>query len=163
MAQIDELLRKNELYAREFNGGSLSSIPRRKVAIISCMDARLDLSKILGLENGDAHIIRNAGGIITEDVIRSLLISQRLLKTEEIMVIHHTDCGMLKFNENDLKDRIQQETGIRPQFELGAISNLEDDVRKSIFKIVSNPFIPRKDRVRGFIYDVKTGRIKEVI
>jgi carbonic anhydrase len=126
------------------------------------MDARLHVSKILGLSEGDAHVIRNAGGAVTDDAIRSLAISQRLLGTEEVILIHHTDCGMLTFTDDAVKTQIHEETGIRPAFALEAFSNLEDDVQQSIARIKASPFVPKKDRVRGFVYDVKTGRLNEV-
>jgi carbonic anhydrase len=126
------------------------------------MDARLHVSKILGLKEGDAHVIRNAGGAVTDDAIRSLAISQRLLGTQEVILIHHTDCGMLTFKDDELKGQIQKETGIRPPFALEAFSNLEEDVRQSIARIKASPFIPKRDAVRGFVYDVKTGRLNEV-
>lgn len=126
------------------------------------MDARLDVHKILGLEEGEAHIIRNAGGVVTDDAIRSILISQRLLGTEEIILIHHTDCGMLTFKDDDVKNKIESETGIRPPFALEAFSNLDDDVRQSIARIRASPFVLGKNKVRGFVYDVKSGRLREV-
>lgn len=162
VTQTDELLKNNAAYAMGFKKGSLPIPPSKKVAVLTCMDARLDVQKILGLEEGEAHIIRNAGGVATDDAIRSLLISQRLLGTEEVVLIHHTDCGMLTFSDDSLKKQIQSETGIRPPFALEAFSDLEGDVRQSIARIKASPFIPRKDHVRGFIYDVRTGRLREV-
>jgi carbonic anhydrase len=126
------------------------------------MDARIDVHRILGLREGEAHILRNAGGVVTEDVIRSLTISQRLLGTREIMLIHHTDCGMLTFRDDDLKDRIQAEIGIRPPFAFEAFSDLEEDVRQSIRRLQASPFLLHKDAIRGFIYDVRTGQLREV-
>jgi carbonic anhydrase len=126
------------------------------------MDARIDVHRILGLREGEAHILRNAGGVVTEDVIRSLTISQRLLGTREIMLIHHTDCGMLTFRDDDLKDRIQAEIGIRPPFAFEAFSDLEEDVRQSIRRLQASPFLLHKDAIRGFVYDVRTGRLREV-
>jgi carbonic anhydrase len=126
------------------------------------MDARLDPARVLGLEEGDAHVIRNAGGAVTDDTIRSLLISQRLLGTEEIIVIHHTDCGMLTFTDEGLKAQVAQDTGIRPAFAMETFDDLEEDVRQSIARIKASPFIPKKDRVRGFVYDVATGKLDEV-
>ncbi len=162
MSATDEALRNNEAYARGFDKGQLPLPPGKKLAVVACMDARLHVSKILGLKEGDAHVIRNAGGAVTDDAIRSLAISQRLLGTEEVILIHHTDCGMLTFTDEAVKAQIEKETGIRPPFALEAFSNLEDDVRQSIARIKASPFVPRKDRVRGFIYDVKTGRLTEV-
>jgi len=162
MSATEEALRKNEAYARSFDKGQLPLPPAKKLAVVACMDARLHVSKILGLDEGDAHVIRNAGGAVTDDAIRSLAISQRLLGTEEIVLIHHTDCGMLTFTDDAVKAQIQKDTGIRPPFALEAFSNLEDDVRQSIARIKASPFVPKRDRVRGFVYDVTTGRLNEV-
>jgi carbonic anhydrase len=136
--------------------------PAREIAIVACMDARLETGALLGLEEGDAHVIRNAGGVVTDDVIRSLVISQRLLGTREIMLIHHTDCGMLTFTDAELKEAIRTETGIRPPFAMEAFSDLEDDVRQSIARINASPFVVHKDAIHGFVYDVETGRLREV-
>ena len=162
MSQTEQLLRNNEAYAKTFKKGSLPLPPSRKVAVLACMDARLDVHKILGLEEGEAHVIRNAGGAATDDAIRSLVISQRLLGTQEIILIHHTDCGMLTFTDDEVKKKIQSETGIRPQFALEAFPNLDEDVRQSIGRIKASPFVPRKDRIRGFVYDIKTARLREI-
>ncbi|HEX6547431.1 MAG TPA: carbonic anhydrase [Candidatus Dormibacteraeota bacterium] len=140
----------------------LDARPRKKLAVLACMDARLDVHKILELETGDAHVIRNAGGVVTDDAIRSLLISQRLLGTEQIVVIQHTDCGMLKFTDEELRRQIEAETGVRPEFALEAFTDLEANVRLSLAKIQSSPFIPRKTHVRGFIYDVDTCQLREI-
>ena len=136
--------------------------PARKVAVIACMDARLNVYGALGLAEGDAHVIRNAGGVVTDDAIRSLAISQRLLGTEEIILIHHTGCGMLTFRDDDFKDAIERDTGIRPTWSPEAFADLEGDVRQSIARIRTSPFVPNKDSVRGFIYEVETGRLREV-
>jgi carbonic anhydrase len=162
MSVTDELLQNNERYAESFDKGNLPLPPARGVAVVACMDARLDVHKILGLEEGDAHVIRNAGGVITDDEIRSLAISQRLLGTREIILIHHTDCGMLTFGEDEVKRQIQEEVGMKPHFSLESFSNLEEDVRQSIRRIQASPFVPHKDSVRGFIYEVETGRLREV-
>ncbi len=162
MSQTDLLLKNNEGYARTFDKGTLPLPPSKKVAVLACMDARLDVHKILGLEEGEAHVIRNAGGVATDDAIRSLVISQRLLGTEDIVLIHHTDCGMLTFSDDEVKKKIQSETGIRPPFALEAFPNLEEDVRQNIARIKASPFVPRKGAIRGFIYDVKTGRLRKV-
>jgi carbonic anhydrase len=162
MAVTDELLENNKRYARSFAKGNLPLPPAKKLAVVACMDARLHPSKILGLTEGDAHIIRNAGGVVTEDAIRSLAISQRLLGTEEIILIHHTDCGMLTFKDDEVKAQIEQDTGIRPPFALEAFPNLEDDVRQSIARIKASPFIPKKNAIRGFVYDVTSGALNEV-
>jgi carbonic anhydrase len=162
MSVTDQLLANNQRYASSFTKGELPMPPKRKLAVLACMDARLDVHKILGLEEGDAHVIRNAGGVVTEDAIRSLVISQRLLGTEEIVLIHHTDCGMLTFKDDEVKRQIQQDTGVRPPFALEAFADQEEDVRQSIARIEASPFIPRKSSVRGFVYDVRTGRLNEV-
>ncbi|MCY4532741.1 MAG: carbonic anhydrase [Gammaproteobacteria bacterium] len=162
MTQIDELLANNSRYARSFDKGDLPIPPARGMAVVACMDARLDVYKILGLKEGDAHVIRNAGGVVTDDVIRSLVISQRLLNTREIILIHHTDCGMLTFRDDDVKDIIEADTGLRPQFAMEAFRSLEQDVRQSMARIHASPFIPDKDQVKGFIYDCATGSLNEV-
>jgi carbonic anhydrase len=162
MSVTDELLQNNAAYAESFDKGDMPLPPARGVAVVACMDARLDAHKILGLKEGDAHVIRNAGGVITDDEIRSLTISQRLLGTREIILIHHTDCGMLTFSEDDLKQQIHEEVGMKPHFSMESFSDLEEDVRQSIRRIRVNPFIPHKDSVRGFIYEVETGRLREV-
>lgn len=162
MSITDQLLQHNQEYARSFDKGDLPLAPAKGVAVVACMDARLDVHRILGLEEGDAHVIRNAGGAVTEDAIRSLVISQRLLGTREIVLIHHTDCGMLTFSDDQLRSQIEGELGIRPPFAFEAFANLEADVRQSIARIKASPFIPDKSSVRGFVYDVKTGRLSEV-
>ena len=162
MSQIDELVANNEAYAQRFDKGELPLPPARKIAIIACMDARVSPYALLGLREGDAHVIRNAGGVVTDDEIRSLAISQRLLGTEEIMLIHHTDCGMLTFNDDDFKHQIEEDTGIKPTWAAEAFSDLDQDVRQSLARIKASPFIPRKDSVRGFVYDVETGKLNEV-
>lgn len=161
MSVTDELLTNNEAYAATFDKGDLPLPPARGVAVVACMDARLDVHKILGLGEGDAHVIRNAGGGVTDDALRSLTISQRLLGTKEIVLIHHTDCGMLTFTDDAVKRQIQDDTGIRPPFALEAFPELEEDVRQCIARIRVSPFIPIKS-VRGFVYDVTSGRLNEV-
>ncbi len=162
MSTTDELLRNNERYANSFDKGDLPMPPAKQIAIVTCMDARLSPYVMLGLSEGDAHVIRNAGGVITDDEIRSLMISQRLLGTREVMLIHHTDCGMLTFSDEELREQIQQEVGIKPHFPLETFADLEEDVRQSIKRIEASPFIPHKDSVRGFVYEVETGRLREV-
>jgi carbonic anhydrase len=162
MSVTDELLEHNDRYAQSFDKGDLPLPPAKRLAVLACMDARLDVHKILGLGEGDAHVIRNAGGVATDDAIRSLAISQRLLGTEEIVLIHHTDCGMLTFSDDDVKRQIQQDTGIRPPFSLEAFEDLEEDVRQSIARIKASPFVPNKDRVKGFVYEVESGRLRAV-
>ena len=162
MAVTEELLGHNDAYASDFDKGDLPMPPGKKVAVLACMDARLDPAKVLGLDEGDAHVIRNAGGVVSEDAVRSLVISQRLLGTEEIVLIHHTDCGMLTFDDNSVKDQIEVDTGLRPNFALEAFPDADADVRQSIARIQANPFIPKKDQVRGFVYEVETGKLREV-
>jgi carbonic anhydrase len=162
MSTTDELVANNEAYAAQFDKGDLPLPPGRKVAVVACMDARLNPYGILGLHEGDAHVIRNAGGVVTDDEIRSLAISQRLLGTEEIILIHHTDCGMLTFTDDDFKRSIQEDTGIKPEWAAEAFNDLDEDVRQSIARIKASPFIPNKDSVRGFVYEVESGRLREV-
>ena len=162
MTVTDDLLKHAEEYARAFDKGGLPMPPGRKVAVLACMDARLNVYGVLGLSEGDAHVIRNAGGVVTDDAVRSLTISQRLLGTEEIVLIHHTDCGMLTFRDDEVKDQIAAETGIRPPFALEAFADPADDVRQSVARIQASPFIPKKDKVRGFVYDVESGRLQPV-
>ena len=163
MSTTDELLRNNQAYAESFDKADLPLPPARKVAVVACMDARLNVYGMLGLSEGDAHVIRNAGGVVTDDEIRSLAISQRLLGTEEIILIHHTDCGMLTFSDEDFRGSIEQETGVRPDWHSEAFPDLEADVRTCLKKIVDSPFIPDKHSVRGFVFDVGTGRLTEVV
>jgi carbonic anhydrase len=162
MSAFDTYIENNAKYASGFSKGALPMPPAKQIAVVACMDARLETGALLGLEEGDAHVIRNAGGVVTDDVIRSLVISQRLLGTREVMLIHHTDCGMLTFTDAELKATIQRETGIRPPFAMDAFSDIEDDVRQSIARIHASPFVVHKDRIRGFVYEVETGRLREV-
>ena len=162
MSNTDELVANNEKYAETFDKGELPLPPARKLAIIACMDARVSPYALLGLKEGDAHVIRNAGGVVTDDEIRSLAISQRLLGTEEIILIHHTDCGMLTFTDDAFKRQIQDDTGIKPEWAAESFTDLDEDVRQSIARIKASPFIPSKDSVRGFVYDVATGKLREV-
>lgn len=161
MSVTDDLLRHNEAYAASFSG-PLPLPPSRHVAVVACMDARLDVYRVLGLGEGEAHVIRNAGGVVTEDTIRSLAISQRLLGTREIVLIHHTDCGMLTFTDDAFKASILEETGLRPSWAAEAFPDVEADVRQSIARIRATPFVPLKDSLRGFVFDVATGRLTEV-
>ena len=163
MSTTDDVLSNAEQYASSFDKGDLPMPPGRKLAVVACMDARLIPTKVLGLQEGDAHVIRNAGGVVTDDAIRSLAISQRLLGTEEIVLIHHTDCGMLTFNDDDFKRSIQDETGVKPSWAAEAFSDLDEDVRRSIARITASPFIPNKSSVRGFVYDVTDGSLREVV
>jgi carbonic anhydrase len=163
MSVTDELLENNAAYVESFEKGDLPLPPARGVAVVACMDARLDVHKILGLQEGDAHVIRNAGGVITDDEIRSLTISQRLLGTREVVLIHHTDCGMLTFSDDELKAQIHEEVGVKPHFSMESFSDLEEDVRQSIARIKASPFVPHKESVRGFIYEVETRRLQEEV
>ena len=162
MSSTDELLANNEAYARSFDQEDLPPRPAKQLAVVACMDARLNLYAALGLHEGDAHVIRNAGGVVTDDAIRSLAISQRLLGTAEIMLVHHTGCGMLTFTDDEFKSAIETDTGITPEWPVEAFSDLDADVRQSIARIQASPFIPHKESIRGFVYDVETGRLREV-
>jgi carbonic anhydrase len=162
MSVTDELLEKAQGYAAGFDQADLALPPSKKVAVLACMDARLNPYGLLGLSEGEAHVIRNAGGVVSDDAIRSLAISQNLLGTEEIILIHHTDCGMLTFTDEELAQKLEQETGGRPEWRAHAFTDLEQDVRDGIAAIKASPFIPEKDSVRGFVYDVKTGELREV-
>jgi carbonic anhydrase len=162
MSVIDELVANASSYSDSFDGGELPLPPAKRVAIVACMDARLNPYGLLGLQEGDAHVIRNAGGVITDDEIRSLAISQRLLGTEEVMLIHHTDCGMLTFADDDFRRQVQEDTGIKPEWAAETFSDLDEDVRQSIARIKASPFLPKKDNVRGFVYEVETGNLREV-
>jgi len=157
----DELLQNAQRFAEGFNQGALPMPPAKHVAVVACMDARLNPHATLGLALGDAHVIRNAGGVVTDDVIRSVAISQRLLGTSEIILVHHTDCGMLTFRDDEVKDQITTDTGIRPPFALEAFPDVDADVRQSIARIHASPFIPHKN-VRGFVYEVEKGTLREV-
>ena len=162
MSVTDELLENNARYAESFSG-PLPLPPARKLAVVACMDARIDVYRVLGLNEGESHVIRNAGGVVTDDEIRSLAISQRLLGTEEIILIHHTDCGMLTFTDDAFKQSIQDETGIKPEWAAESFNDLDTDVRQSIARIKANPFVPKKDSIRGFVFDVATGKLNEVV
>jgi carbonic anhydrase len=161
MTATDDLLAHNAEYAASFSG-PLPLPPAKGIAVLACMDARLDVYRLLGLQEGEAHVIRNAGGVVTDDAIRSLTISQRLLGTTEIVLIHHTDCGMLTFTDDSFKADIHGDTGIKPHWSPEAFSDLEEDVRQSIARIKASPFVPNRDAVRGFVFDVATGRLTEV-
>src|SRR5881398_1319933 len=162
MSATDDLLANNAQYAENFTKAELPLPPAKKLAVVACMDARIVVSRILGLEEGDAHVIRNAGGVITDDEIRSLAISQHLLGTEEIVLVHHTDCGMLTFTDDQFAQQLEEETGVRPSWSAESFGDVEQNVRESIARIKSSPFIPHKDKVRGFVYEVETGRLREV-
>src|SRR5215469_10702279 len=157
MSVTDDLLRNNDRYAASFDKGDLAMPPKKRLAVLACMDARLDVHRILGIAEGDAHVIRNAGGVATEDAIRSLVISQRLLGTEEIILIHHTDCGMVKFTDDELKSAIEEDTGVRPPWATEAFTDLDADVRQSIARLKKNPYVPHAGLVRGFVFDIATG------
>jgi len=161
MGTTDELLANAQGYEQGFDKGDLPMPPGRKVAVVACMDARLNVYGLLGLGEGDAHVIRNAGGVVTEDTIRSLAISQRLLGTEEIVLIHHTDCGMLTFSDDDFRTQVARDTGVKPPWAAESFSDLDEDLRQSLARVHASPFIPHKN-VRGFVYDVKSGGLREV-
>jgi len=162
LSSTDEFVANAERYAASFAKGDLPLPPAKHSAVVACMDARLNPYGVLGLSEGDSHVIRNAGGVVTDDVIRSLAISQRLLGTTEIVLIHHTGCGMLTFRDDEVKAQIEADTGLRPPFALEAFPDLESDVRQSIARIKASPFVPVKDSIRGFVYEVETGRLREV-
>ncbi len=164
MSIIDDALRANQNYAAQFNASGLAMPPAKKFAVLACMDARLDVAQILGLKPGDAHVVRNAGGVATEDAVRSLIISHYLLGTQEFMVINHTDCGMLTFKDHDLIERLKRETGTSAVIPAAfhAFTNLDQNVRDQVQKLRAHPWIPKQVAIRGFVYDVKTGKLREV-
>ena len=162
MSVTDDYLSNNAAYALTYSD-PMSARPSRRVAVVACMDSRLTISGLLGLGVGEAHVIRNAGGVVTDDVIRSLAISQRLLGTAELILIHHTGCGLLNVTDDSFKQSIQDETGIRPPWAVEAFTDVYADVRQSKARIVASPFVPHKDAIRGFVFDVATGRLNEVI
>lgn len=162
MSATEEFLDANKRYAETFTKGDKPMPPAKRVAVVACMDARIETGRLLGLEEGDAHVIRNAGGVVTDDVIRSLAISQRLLGTREIVLIHHTDCGMLTFKDDALKSEVEQDTGLRPPFSFEAFADVEEDVRQSMRRVLASPFVVHKDGIRGFVYEVESGQLREV-
>ncbi|HEX8984431.1 MAG TPA: carbonic anhydrase [Bryobacteraceae bacterium] len=164
MSAIDEVLRANASFAAGFQSGGLPMLPARKLAVVTCMDARLDVHRMLGLDLGEAHVVRNAGGIVTEDVLRSLIISHHFLGTQEFLVINHTECGMLTFRDEELLDELRRTSGASPSGPavFHAFTNLEENVRQQTEKIRSHPWLPKSAGVRGCVYDVKTGRLHEV-
>ena len=162
MSVTDDLVENNRAYAEGFSKGDLGRPPAKKLAVLACMDARLDPARALGLEEGDAHVIRNAGGVVMEPEIRALAISQHLLGTEEIVLLQHTDCAMLTFTDEEFSAKLEAETGERPSWEAGRFEDVEDCLRESLRKITESPFIPNKSSVRGFVYDVETGLVREV-
>lgn len=162
MSTTDEFLSNNQRYTEHFDKGDTPMPPGKQIAVVACMDARIETGRLLGLEEGDAHVIRNAGGVVTDDVIRSLAISQRLLGTREIMLIHHTDCGMLTFSDDAVKAQMEDDTGLRPPFALEAFKDPAEDVRQSMRRIQHSPFVPHKDAVRGFVYHVESGELEEI-
>lgn len=162
MTVTDDYLANNAEYASGFKG-PLPMPPAKHVAVVACMDARLDVYRLLGLNEGEAHVIRNAGGVVTDDVVRSLAISQRLLGTREIILIHHSDCGMLTFTDEQFADQLRQDTGRTPAWSANAFGDLEDDVRESIRRIQDSPFVKEKGSVRGFVFDVTSGKLNEVL
>jgi carbonic anhydrase len=162
LSVTDEYLENNARYAKDF-AGPLPLAPAKRVAVIACMDARLNVYQILGMADGEGHVIRNAGGVVTDDGIRSLAISQRLLGTREIVLIHHTECGLLTFTDDEFKRSLQDETGVKPTWAAECFTDLDEDVRQSIARIKASPFVPHKDSVRGFVFDVNTGLLREVV
>lgn len=162
MSSTDALVAANARHADSFQTPAAPAAPAIKVAVVACMDARLDVYRALGLKPGDAHVIRNAGGAVTDDVIRSLVISQRLLGTEEVVLIHHTRCGMLGFTDDELRAAVERDTGVRPPWAAEAFTDLDADVRQSIARLRVSPFLPHRDSIRGFVYEVETGRLREV-
>ncbi|HYN99534.1 MAG TPA: carbonic anhydrase [Actinomycetota bacterium] len=163
MSVTEQLLKNNDDYAASFDKGGLPMPPAKQTAVLACMDARLNVYGILGLQEGDVHVIRNAGGVASDDAIRSLTLSQRLLGTKEIILIHHTDCGMLTFTDDALAREIQDEIGLKPRFSMESFPDLDEDVRQSMARIKDSPYIPHRDSVRGFVYDVETGKLREVL
>ncbi len=163
MDTVDELIANNEVFAASLPQQHLDVRPSRRLTIVTCMDSRLDIFAALGLGNGEAHVLRNAGGVITDDMIRSLAVSQRKLGTREVMLIHHTDCGMQKISDDDFRAELQEATGVAPAFAIESFSDLDGDVRQSILRVRSSPFVPHRDRVRGFVYDVDTHLLREVV
>jgi carbonic anhydrase len=161
MSAVDDYARNNEQYALAHAGGAPGR-PSRRIAIVACMDSRMSVYPMLGIRDGEAHVIRNAGGVVTDDVVRSLSISQRLLGTREIMLVHHTDCGMQKTTDDEFKRAVEAETGIRPHWAVESFGDVEQDVRQSIGRLMASPFIPHKDAIRGFVFDVDTGKLEEV-
>src|SRR4029077_16632725 len=159
---IDELLVNNESFATSRPAEHADGRPSRRLAVVTCMDSRLDVIAALGLHDGEAHVLRNAGGVITDDVIRSLAVSQLRLGTREVMLIHHTDCGMLNLSEDEFRTELEQATGIAPTFAIGAFADLDEDVRQSVLRVRRSPFLPHRDQVRGFVYDVTTHRLREI-
>jgi carbonic anhydrase len=162
MSAVDHYLKNNEQYVPAHDGG-VSGKPTRHIAVVACMDSRLNVTALLGLGDGESHVLRNAGGVVTDDMVRSLTISQRLLGTREIMLIHHTDCGMKKTTEDEFKAAVEADTGIRPPWAVETFTDAEQDVRQSIGRLKSSPFIPHKDAIRGFVFDVASGKLNEVI
>lgn len=162
MSVIDQLIAQNRGFADSQPERHLDVRPSRELAVVTCMDSRLDVFAALGLENGEAHVLRNAGGVITDDVIRSLAISQRLLGTREVMLIHHTDCGMEKISDDGFRAELQEQTGVAPAFAIESFGDVEADVRQSILRVRRSAFLPNREAVRGFVYDVDTHRLREV-
>jgi carbonic anhydrase len=162
MSTTDELLRNAQAYAERFDKGDLPLPPARRLAVVACMDARLDPYRVLGMQEGDAHVIRNAGGAVTDDAIRSLAVSQRLGGTEEVILIHHTDCGMLATSDDEFRRSLQEEVGIKPRWAVETFGDVDEDVRQSVARIRASPFVPRKKSIRGFVFEVETGRLREV-
>ncbi len=159
---VSQLIERNQAYAESFDDAELQVQPLRQLAVVACMDSRIDMFQVLGLGHGEAHIIRNAGGVITDDVIRSLCLSQRFLGTREIVLVHHTDCGLQRVDEAEFRDRLAAELGIKPWWSLEAFADPYEDVRQSIQRLFMTPFIPHKEHITGFVYDVTDGLLHEV-
>jgi carbonic anhydrase len=163
MPETDDLLANNARFVEAFPAGHLDVRPARHLAVVACMDSRLDVFGALGLKLGEAHVIRNAGGIVSDDVIRSLAISQRLLGTEEIVLIQHTDCGMLKITDDGFRNELQEATGLAPPFAIESFTSLDANVRQSLTRLRNSPFLPHRNQIRGFVYDVDTGELREIV
>lgn len=159
----EDLLSGNASFAEHFDDATLEVQPTRHLTIVTCMDSRIDVFKVLGLENGEAHIIRNAGGVITDDVIRSLCLSQRFLGTQEIVLVHHTDCGLQHISEDEFKTKLESELGIKPWWALESFEDPYADVLQSMHRLHLTPFVEHKEYIRGFVYDVTTGKLNEVV
>jgi carbonic anhydrase len=162
MSATDDVLRGNQAYAASFEHRELPTPPAKKLVVVTCMDSRIDVQAMLGMKLGEAHILRNAGGLVTDDTIRSLALSQRMLGTEEVMLIHHTRCGLHGVSDDEVVEQLEQETGVAPGWKPGGFADVDEDVRESIARVRASPFLPHTDRVRGFVYDVDTGRLREV-
>jgi carbonic anhydrase len=163
MDVVDQLLENNREFAGSLPSDRLAVEPRLRLAVVACMDSRLDVFAALGLRSGEAHVLRNAGGVVSDDVIRSLAVSQRRLGTREVMLVHHTDCGMQKITDDGFRTELMETAGVAPAFAIESFTDLDADVRQSILRVRRSPFLPHRDRVRGFVYDVDDHRLREVV